>query len=45
MLPHPKPGKPPVDVKAPLPPHMLDTCAWLGIEPNAIATDFPGDDA
>ncbi len=45
VLPHPNPRKGEVDVKAPLPPHMLDTCAWLGIEPNSIADDFPGDES
>ena len=44
VLPHPNPRKGEVDVKAPLPPHMLDTCTWLGIEPNGIADDFPGDE-
>ncbi len=42
ILPHPRKGE--VDVTAPLPPHMLDTCAWLGIEPKSIPDLFPGDE-
>ena len=44
VLPHPNPRKGEVDVKAPLPPHMRDTCTWLGIEPNSIPDAFPGDE-
>ncbi len=44
VLPHPSPRKGQIDVKAPLPQHMLDTCSWLGIEPYSIADDFPGDE-
>ena len=44
VLPHPDPRKGEVDVKAPLPPHMRDTCTWLGIEPSSIPDDFPGDE-
>ncbi|MFN3743529.1 MAG: RluA family pseudouridine synthase [Hyphomicrobiaceae bacterium] len=34
VLPHPRPGKPPIDVTAPLPPHMLRSFALLGLDPN-----------
>jgi 23S rRNA pseudouridine955/2504/2580 synthase len=34
VLPHPRPGKPAIDVTAPLPPHMLRSFALLGLDPN-----------
>ncbi|MEI6559914.1 MAG: RluA family pseudouridine synthase [Rhodospirillaceae bacterium] len=45
ILPHPNPRRGEVDVTAPLPPHMLDTCTWFGIEPDTIPDAFPGDEA
>ena len=41
VLPHPRLGV--VDVAAPLPPHMADTCSWLGIDPPPASGPFPGD--
>lgn len=34
VLPHPRPGKPPIDVTAPLPPHMLRSFEIIGLDPN-----------
>ena len=43
ILPHPDPRRGVVDVRAPLPPHMLATCAGLGIETETIDDVFPGE--
>lgn len=42
VLPHPRRGE--IDVAAPLPPHLAETCRSLGFEPGSIALGFPGDD-
>lgn len=42
VVPHPRLGQ--VDVSAPLPPHMMATCDWLGIEPPPAHGPFPGDE-
>jgi 23S rRNA pseudouridine955/2504/2580 synthase len=42
VVPHPRLGQ--VDVSAPLPPHMMATCDWLGIEPPPANGPFPGDE-
>ena len=42
VLPHPRQGV--VDVTAPLPPHLKETCALLGFEPGSLGVEFPGDD-
>jgi len=34
VLPHPRAGKPPIDVTAPLPPHMLRSFEIIGLDPN-----------
>jgi 23S rRNA pseudouridine955/2504/2580 synthase len=34
VLPHPRAGKPPIDVTAPLPEHMLRSFALIGLDPN-----------
>lgn len=34
ILPHPRAGKPPIDVTAPLPPHMLRSFEMIGLNPN-----------
>ena len=34
ILPHPRAGKPQIDVTAPLPPHMLRAFELLGLDPN-----------
>ncbi len=34
VLPHPRAGKPPIDVTAPLPAHMLRSFAAVGLNPN-----------
>jgi 23S rRNA pseudouridine955/2504/2580 synthase len=34
ILPHPRPGKPQIDVTAPLPPHMLRAFELLGLNAN-----------
>jgi len=39
VLPHPRAGKPPIDVTAPLPPHMLRAFALLGLDPNQFERD------
>ena len=41
LLPHPRRGV--VDVAAPLPPHMVATCTWLGIDPPPASGPFPGE--
>ncbi len=42
VMPHPRSGE--IDVVAPLPPHMIETCGLLGFEPKSLALGFPGDD-
>lgn len=39
ILPHPRPGKPAIDVTAPLPPHMLRAFEQLGLNPNQFDPD------
>jgi 23S rRNA pseudouridine955/2504/2580 synthase len=39
VLPHPRPGKPPIDVTAPLPPHMLRSFDLIGLDPNQFERD------
>ncbi|MGE0766756.1 MAG: RluA family pseudouridine synthase [Hyphomicrobiaceae bacterium] len=39
VIPHPRPGSPPIDVTAPLPPHMLVTWGLLGLDAQHFATD------
>jgi len=34
VIPHPKPGRPPIDITAPLPEHMLATWRLLGLDPG-----------
>ena len=34
VLPHPRAGKPAIDVTVPLPPHMLRAFELLGLNPN-----------
>ena len=34
VLPHPRAGKPPIDVTAPIPPHMLRSFELIGLDPN-----------
>ena len=43
VLPHPRQGE--IDVAAPLPPHLAETCKSLGFEPKTIALGFPGDES
>ncbi|MEI8395347.1 MAG: RluA family pseudouridine synthase, partial [Rhodospirillaceae bacterium] len=43
VLPHPRRGE--IDVKAPLPPHMVETCNLLGFDPRTPADRFPGEDS
>jgi 23S rRNA pseudouridine955/2504/2580 synthase len=39
VLPHPRAGKPPIDVTAPLPAHMLRSFAMIGLDPNQFDRD------
>ena len=41
VLPHPRPGKPAIDVTAPLPPHMLRAFELLGLNANQFDADEP----
>jgi 23S rRNA pseudouridine955/2504/2580 synthase len=42
MLPHPRTGKPPIDVTAPLPPHMLRSFELIGLNPNQFDSGEAG---
>ena len=39
VIPHPRPGKPKIDVTAPLPEHMRETWELLGLNPNRFSDD------
>lgn len=39
IIPHPRPGKPKIDVTAPLPEHMLKSWSMLGLNPNQFEVE------